>query len=135
MGLQVVYLLLQFYGCYQWLYGGEGQTQLGIKKATQHEMLLALVIMVLLAALISLLLHYTDSTTIILDAITTALSLVAQWMMSKKWLQNWWFWLVMNSISLIMYSVKGLYITTGLYAVYFILCVYGYYQWRTELRV
>jgi nicotinamide mononucleotide transporter len=116
------------------MYGGLGHTPLAITKASNAMIIKVLAGVAIGSLLIGQLLRLTDSSYIVLDATTTAMSLIAQWMMSKKWLQHWWLWMVMNAISLMMYSSKGLYITCTLYAIYFALCIMGYYQWRAELQ-
>src|SRR3989338_9273211 len=82
MGLQLIFFSLQFYGLYQWLYGSKQQTALAITEATKTIWLIAfLSTFILFGSIAYLLQHYTDSTTIWIDALTTAFSLVAQWMM------------------------------------------------------
>ena len=134
MGLQLIFFSLQFYGLYQWLYGSKQQTALAITEATKTIWLIAsLSTFILFGNIAYLLQHYTDSTTIWIDALTTALSLVAQWMMSKKWIEHWWVWMIVNIVSINMYLNKHLYFTSILYAIYFFLCVLGYYTWKKRL--
>ncbi len=134
MSLQFIFLILQFYGCYQWLYGGKNHAELDVQRASYSIYLFALSLTLILFAFIAFILHtYTDSTTVIIDAITTAMSLVAQWMMSKKWVENWWLWILVDVISIKMYLFKLLYLTSGLYAVFFIICCMGYMTWRKQL--
>jgi nicotinamide mononucleotide transporter len=135
MSLQLVYLSLQFYGCYQWLYGSAKHDALTISKANKNIWCItAIATIVLFFGLVYLLSHYTDSTTVQIDALTTALSLTAQWMMNKKYLENWWLWMVVDAISIKMYLFKGLYLTSGLYAVFFIICCMGYIHWQTQRK-
>ncbi|OGT33130.1 MAG: hypothetical protein A3C44_06025 [Gammaproteobacteria bacterium RIFCSPHIGHO2_02_FULL_39_13] len=134
MTLQAVYLLFQFYGWYQWKSGGDKATALPISKTPHSQYyILSAAFFILFALFFVLLKHYTNSTTPFIDAFTTALSLVAQWMMCKKWLENWVAWMVLDFISLYMYFSKELYLTMGLYATFFILCVMGYQAWKREL--
>ena len=133
MSLQLIFLILQFYGLYQWLYGGEHQRALSIRKATLSTYLTAMISTVCLFSIIATVLHaYTDSTTVAIDAFTTTLSLVAQWMMSKKWLEHWWLWMLVDIISIDMYIGKHLYFTAGLYTVFLFLCMFGYVTWRKQ---
>ena len=135
MSLQLIFFSLQFYGLYEWLYGGVRHTALSITRATTAIFLIAFSATILLYLSISFILqHYTDSTTVSIDAFTTALSLVAQWMMSKKWLEHWLLWMLVDIISIDMYFNKSLYFTSGLYAIFFILCVLGYYTWKNQLQ-
>lgn len=134
MSLQFIFLALQFYGWYQWLRGGANHSALATRKADSKIYLIAFFATISFFLIISYILkNYTDSTTIYIDAFTTALSLVAQWMMSKKWIENWLLWMVVDIISIRMYLIKHLYFTTGLYTLFFLICVMGYYTWRKPL--
>lgn len=134
MSLQFIFLALQFYGWYQWLHGGNHHAALEVRKADNKIYLTALIATLTLYTVIAYVLkNYTDSTTIAIDSFTTALSLVAQWMMSKKWIENWWLWMLVDVISIRMYLIKHLYFTTGLYALFFIICMLGYFTWRRYL--
>lgn len=134
MSLQFIFLILQFYGWYQWLYGGNNHSELSVQKASFSIYMLAMLLTFVLFSIIAFVLHrYTDSTTVIIDAFTTAMSLVAQWMMSKKWIENWWLWMLVDVISIKMYIFKHLYLTSGLYTVFFIICCMGYVTWRKQL--
>lgn len=135
MSLQLVFLILQFYGWYQWLYGGNNHSKLDVRKAALSIYIIASLATLILFVIIAFVLHrYTDSTTVMIDAFTTAMSLVAQWMMSKKWIENWWLWMLVDVILVKMYIFKGLYLTSGLYAVFFIICLMGYIAWLKQLR-
>lgn len=134
MSLQLIFFILQFYGLYQWLYGGVEHSSLLIRKASRGVLLAAVIITFCLFFGIAFILqHYTDSTTIYTDAFITALSLVAQWMMSKKWIEHWWLWIIVDLISIEMYFNKNLYFTSGLYVVFCMLGLFGYYCWKKDL--
>lgn len=135
MSMQFIFLNLQFYGIYCWCFGGNnhsGEMIDSIKLSTAIKATLSFLILFISIAYI--LENYTDSTTVISDSITTAMSLVAQWMMSKKYIEHWFVWLVVNVISIQMYLVKSLYLTAGLYAVFIIAVIYGFITWTQILR-
>ncbi len=133
MSLQLVFLFLQFYGIYQWLYGGTQRSARMISHAANNILCAAFFIAAVLFIMIAFLLqHFTDSTTVYADAFVTALSLTAQWMMSKKWLEHWWLWIVVDVVSIQLYFSKGLYFTAGLYVVFLGLCVLGYRVWAKQ---
>ncbi|MBL0308827.1 MAG: nicotinamide mononucleotide transporter [Bacteroidetes bacterium] len=69
------------------------------------------------------------------DAAVTVFSFIATWMTAKKILENWLFWIVIDVIAAGMYFVKGLHATSGLYIFYSIVAIYGYYQWRKQLKL
>jgi len=66
--------------------------------------------------------------------VTTALSIVATWMLARKKIEHWLVWVLVDFISIGLFIVKELYPTTLLFVVYTILAVYGYFEWRKELN-
>jgi nicotinamide mononucleotide transporter len=134
MTLQAVYLLFQFYGWYEWKFGGIQASQLPITQMPKSQyFILSVVLFLLFGIFYFLLSHYTNSNTPIIDAFTTALSLIAQWMMCRKWIENWWLWILLDVSSLYMYTYKHLYLTTALYAVFIFLCCIGYREWKQTM--
>src|SRR6185436_3190386 len=67
------------------------------------------------------------------DAATTTTSLVAQWMMTRKLLENWLLWVVVDVAYIAMFIFKGLYLTAANYAIYLVLAVLGYVSWKRSL--
>lgn len=134
MALQFVYIGLGFAGWYWWLRGGPQRTALGIRRAgTAHQVVLAVALVAITATIYTLLTSHTDSTVPVWDATTTALSLVAQYMLSRKLLQNWYVWITADLIYIPLYAYKGLYLTAGLYCIFLGLCIYGLAQWRGQI--
>ncbi len=95
--------------------------------------LLALAVATLTALLAWLLRRYTNSTVPVWDSLITALSLVAQYMMTRKWIENWAVWILANCLSVGLLITKGLYVASALYAVYQVLCIMGWVEWRRAL--
>ena len=134
MGLQVVYFALSLYGWYEWLYGGENRTELHVSRTTRSLGVRLVVIGVTFAALLgTALARFTDAAIPYLDSATTSTSLVAQWMMTRKILENWAVWAVVDVVYVGMFIFKKLYLTAGLYTVFFVLAVMGYVQWKRSL--
>jgi nicotinamide mononucleotide transporter len=131
MGLQLVYLILSLYGWYEWLYGGENRSELRVSRATPR-MTLSLVVIaaVSVAVLGTFLARSTDAALPYMDSTTTSTSLVAQWMMTRKVLENWAVWMAVDVAYVGMFIYKALYLTAGLYAVFFALAAMGYAQWK-----
>ena len=75
----------------------------------------------------------TDSNVPVLDAFTTSLSIIGLWMLSRKYIEQWWVWLVVDAVSSSLYIYKGIYARAFLYAVYTVIAVYGYYAWRRRM--
>jgi nicotinamide mononucleotide transporter len=67
------------------------------------------------------------------DAFTTIFSLVAQWLMSLKKLESWYFWIAVDVVAIGVYYAKGLYLTTGLYSLFLLMAVIGLLKWRRSL--
>ena len=85
----------------------------------------------MLFALIAwVLIRFTDSPVPLGDAFTTALSIVAMWMLAQKYIEQWWFWLIVNAVSATLYFWKGMTPTAVTYVVYSIVPVFGYRQWQ-----
>jgi nicotinamide mononucleotide transporter len=135
MGLQVVYLVLSIYGWYKWLYGGAERTQLRVSRATAREWLMAAPIALVFWIALA---RYTATLSGValpyLDAGLTTISLVAQWMMTRKILENWALWIVADILYVPMYIYKGLPVTAALYAVFLALAVIGHRSWWRSYR-
>ena len=72
----------------------------------------------------------TDSTVPLADAFTTALSIVAMWMLARKYLEQWLAWIAVDAVCIGLYAYKGIYLYAVLYAIYTIIAVIGYRNWR-----
>lgn len=77
--------------------------------------------------------RFTDSPIPIGDSFTTALSIVAMWMLAHKYIEQWLFWIIVNIVSVILYFWKGLYPTGILYIVYVIVATMGFFEWRKRM--
>lgn len=133
-GLQVVYFVLQFYGWYQWLRGGTARSALQVSRAPTRVVLVCVGLGTAgTAGLGWLLAHHTDQALPYWDSGIAAFSLVAQWMLARKLIENWIFWFVIDIIAVGVYASRGLVATTLLYAVYIGLAVSGYRTWGAHL--
>jgi len=85
----------------------------------------------LLFALIAfILIRFTDSPVPYGDSFTTAVSIIGMWMLAHKYLEQWWLWFVVNVVSSALYLWKGLYPTAGLFIIYSVISVFGYFRWK-----
>ena len=135
MGLQVIYAILSVYGWYEWLYGGAGRTELHVTRTTARLRWLLGVIALAGSVLLGTLLHHeTDAALPFMDAALSSTSLVAQWMMTRKLLENWLVWIAVDVLYVGMFIFKDLYLTAGLYAVFLALAVRGWIDWRRSIR-
>ena len=135
MGLQVVYFALSLYGWYEWLYGGENRTELHVSRVTRALGLKLLLIGLASAALLgTILARLTDASLPYLDSATTSTSLVAQWMMTRKLLENWLVWIAVDLVYVPVFLSRGLHVTAALYAVFLALAIGGWIAWRRDWR-
>tara|TARA_R100000900_G_scaffold102403_1_gene79426 strand:- start:107156 stop:107758 length:603 start_codon:yes stop_codon:yes gene_type:complete len=133
--LQLYYLVMAVYGWYQWRHGGRQDSALGISTWGGRQHLLAIG-GVLLASGISgaLLARYTEAALPYLDSFTTWGSILTTWMVARKVLENWVYWLVIDSASIWLYLERGLLMTAGLFAVYLVIVCFGWRQWLLHYR-
>lgn len=136
MGLQVYYVLVSIYGWYFWLKGNQQPDQPFEISRTPRRLWfwLAGISAVFFGLIHFILKNYTDSPVAIADALTTALSLVATWMLARKYLEHWVVWVFVDVFSAVLYAWKGLWPTVFLFVVYTILAVAGYLEWQRKLK-
>jgi nicotinamide mononucleotide transporter len=134
MGLQFVYIALSFYGWYEWLYGGANRTELRVSSGWRKSYPVAIAITIAFAlALGTILRRTTDAALPYADSTLTSFSLMAQWMMTRKYLENWLLWIAVDIFYIAMFCFKHLYLTAGLYAVFIGVCAMGYVEWRRDV--
>lgn len=140
MGLMLYYVIISIYGWIHWK-KGSNEKQLPIIHLTKKQALAAVLLLgVGYLVLLQILLHIPgiiglkDSTFPYVDALTVAASMVATWMLSQKILEQWHIWMIVNIISTIMFSMKGLNYTTVLYLIYTIGSFLGYISWMKSYR-
>jgi len=131
MGLQVVYLALSIFGWYNWLHGGERRSVLRVSRASAR-LLVALTALIGVGsyALGTTLATRTNAALPYLDSALTVTSLVAQWLMTRKVLENWILWIAVDIVYVPMFLSRGLTATAILYAVFLVLAVLGFIEWR-----
>lgn len=132
-GLQVVYFALTLVGWYLWLFGGTQRTALKVSKATRTELLSLIVFVALATAILREGLSLIGGSASFWDALTTSISLAAQWLLNRKKLETWWFWVTVDVIYIPLYLYKSLYLTAILYFVFLCMVVIGFKEWRREV--
>lgn len=150
MSLQVYYVVISFYGFYVWRFGTKASSTTHHSSAvagdtpksvplrvsrTPRTLIIRLtaVYLALHAGMWYVLANFTDSPVAFWDSFTTALSVVATWMLARKFIEHWIIWIIVNIVSLILYLYKGLYPTTLLFVVYTVLAFVGYRAWRRDI--
>ena len=133
--LQLFYLALSAYGWYEWMYGGDRHTRLRVSRATRMNwMIVTPLFLVGGVGLGAVLARYTDSPMPYFDALLTSASLVAQWMMTRKLLENWIIWILADIVYVPVFIIRGLPLTALQYAVFLVLAGVGYAGWQKSLR-
>jgi nicotinamide mononucleotide transporter len=128
--LQVYYLAMAVYGWWQWQRGGAGHTELKISRWDNRQHLVAVAAVLLVSAASGALLQqYTGAALPYLDSFTTWGSVLTTWMVARKILENWLYWLVIDSVSIYLYLDRALYLTAGLFAIYLVIVLFGYRKW------
>jgi nicotinamide mononucleotide transporter len=138
--LQVMFILTALWGWHQWRKGTQSvnpdvQTvsPLKISQLNSIELKQAATATLLAWPVMAYFLNrYTDSDVAIWDALVTTLSLLGQYLLAKKKIENWWVWLVVNIITVGLMLVKSLWLTALLYVLFAILSYIGLKAWRTQ---
>jgi nicotinamide mononucleotide transporter len=133
-GLQVVYIILTLVGWYMWLWGGKQFTALRVSRVGLLEFSIVLASCLSITAILWKVVTFAGGVSPFFDAITTALSLCAQWLLNRKRLENWFFWMAADLIYIPLYAYKHLYLTSILYATFLLMCLMGIWQWQTTWR-
>lgn len=128
--LQVLYLVLGVHGWLRWTRGVEHDS--GYIARTPHRAVPGLIAagLALTAVLVWVLTSFTDSQVALADAATTAGSMVAQYMLNRKWLETWFVWIAVDIAFVALSIATGLWVIAALYALFVGLCVHGWRAWR-----
>jgi nicotinamide mononucleotide transporter len=126
-GLQVFYLLMAFYGYYHW---NKNDSTLKIQQWTTTKHLLILLLGALLTFLMGFYFTiYTNAAMPLVDSFTTVFSVFATYMVTKKVLGNWLYWIVIDAVSVYLYFSRDLHLTSLLFMGYTIIAIFGYFSW------
>lgn len=145
--MQAYYVAAGMYGLVVWLCDRKRGKRAAGNRASETEagrqiaptpknriLPLMVVFVVLHGAIYGLLVSFTDSTVPFWDALTTALSVVAMWMLSRKYIEQWLVWGVVDAVTVGLYLYKEIPLTAALYALYTVLAVAGWLRWRKVYR-
>jgi nicotinamide mononucleotide transporter len=136
MAFQFYYLVVGIYGWIHWVrtknIAKEEKLQV-FKLSKLHNLFALLASAVFFGIIYFILVNFTDSQVPLGDAFTTALSITATWLLARKILENWLYWIVVDLVSTILYVYKSLYPSAILFSVLTILAVVGYFKWRKAL--
>ena len=135
MVLQLFFGAIAIYGWYQWLFGGAAKTELKVSRIPPKLAVLLTAIAAVATAVIYLVLtRYTQDASPLIDAFFFAVSLVAQWMMARKYVECWPVWVAINCMAVPFFFLQRSYPTMAQYAVFLILATMGWLQWKISLK-
>lgn len=134
MGLQFIYVLINIYGWWEWLHGGKDKGELHVSKAPLRILLIGAVIAIATTVAFGFFFHsYTQASFPFVDSALSSFSLLAQYLMARKYIENWYIWIAVDVFYVPMYTSKHLYATAVLYALFIAPCVLGVVQWRKAM--
>ncbi|MES3018998.1 MAG: nicotinamide riboside transporter PnuC [Bacteroidota bacterium] len=135
MGLQVYFLVMNFYGWYFWSRKDDSK-KTPVTSITMKEIILSVVGVIFFTAGLGFFLYKgTDASFPFIDSFCTACSLVAQIFLARKVMENWLIWIFVDIIYVGVYIAKDLHLTAGMYALYIYIAAVGYVEWRKEYRL
>ena len=132
--LQVAYVVLSFYGWFAWSVGSNLQARPRSWPWSKHG-LAVLAVLAATAASTPVLSKYTDSPAPFADSLGTWASVAATWLMARRYLETWFWWMLIDSGLATLFASQGLDFTAGLYLAYALLAIAGWRAWRSSLSV
>ena len=134
-GLQFYYLAMAGYGWWQWRHGtgADGTLRISRWQNRQHGLALGAVL-ILSVGSGALLQRYTGAVAPFLDSFTSWGAVLTTWMVARKVLENWLYWLVIDALSIYLYLDRELYLTAALFLAYMVIALFGFRQWLQHYR-
>jgi len=132
--LNLFYFAMALYGWNQWRAGGDRGSALPVSVWSLRVHIVAVVSIALAAMLTGYLLQrYTDAALPFVDSLTTFSAIWATFLVARKVLENWWYWLAIDAASVVIYWLRDLELTSLLFVLYVILIPFGWTSWRRSL--
>ncbi len=130
------YFIMSIYGWYHWTRKKGDTVEFPISKISSHEKRIAIIIFILTIVFVVSVYHYFDKFTIwyaYVDTFITGIFFVGMWLMAKRKIENWIFWIIGDLISIPLYFAKGFTFTSFQYLIFTIVAIYGYLEWKKTL--
>lgn len=131
-GLQVLYLLLGFAGWWQWLRGRADTGTTVVRRTGWPGLAMCMAFLVVGTGALYVVLKAAGDAAPFLDALTTCLALVAQWLLNTRRIESWYFWIAADLIYIPLYFSQGLVLTAAVYVMFLAMCVIGLRAWSRE---
>lgn len=133
-GLQGVYFVLGLWGWWQWLHGGRNRAPLPVSRTRPAEWIAVSAFLIIGTWGLRELLVAVNGSAPFWDALTTVICLAAQYLLCRKRMENWFFWIAADVIYVPLYLSRNLPLTALLYAGFIVLCILGLKRWKKELE-
>ncbi|MDD3039126.1 nicotinamide riboside transporter PnuC [Bacteroides sp.] len=147
-GINIYYLIAAIYGWFFWMWGHRKEKIDHVQKETvgkpkelpivhtpwKYYLPLTLAFFISFISIAWILIKYTDSNVPWLDSFTTALSIVGMWMLARKYIEQWFAWILVDIVCCGLYIYKDLYFTSALYGLYSIIAIFGYFKWKKLMK-
>ena len=137
MLINAYYFIMSIYGWYFWIQKREGETLHPISRITRRELALGVFLFLLSLGFvykIYQLFALWNGWTAYVDTFTTAIFFVGMWLMARRKIEHWLFWIVGDIISVPLYFHKGLTLTSLQYIIFTLIAFYGYRSWKKALN-
>ena len=137
--LNVYYMAMAIFGWHQWTRGGDGGSvdshKSPIRSLSRRQHGLIIISIILLSTVSGYLLgEYSSAAWPYVDSFTTWASVITTYLVARKYLQNWLYWIVIDTVSVPLYIDRGLNLTALLFVFYIIIAVLGYVSWQKHYR-
>ena len=133
-GMACYYTIAAVYGYIVWRWGKKEQNSQQALPITHMPLRLYLPVVLFFfaawGATYYVLVTWTNSTVPVLDAFTNALSFVGLWALAHKYIEQWFFWMLVDAVCCVLYVQKGIPFKAGLYGLYVIIAIAGYFKWK-----
>jgi len=133
--LQIFFIITNIYGWYIWLFGSVENRELPISRISFRQLIFFAAIAILITFGHGLLLHsLTDASFPFIDSIVLVFSIIAQFLLMKRKLESWCFWILVDAVAVPLYAAKELYLTSAIYFLFLINAVWGLINWMKIWR-
>jgi nicotinamide mononucleotide transporter len=140
--LQYIYLCItSAYGWYVWTHHPKNEEATPIIRITKKQLIISLIVIVLVTPALGFTmitftakLHYNPPAYPYIDSFLTACSFVAQIWLARKIMENWLLWIFADIFYTVLYYIKGLQITAGMFAILIVIAIYGYLDWKKDYK-
>lgn len=130
-GMEFYYLVMTIYGFIAWMRHKQKTSDLPIRHMPRKTALVWVGLGLVFWLVIYLILaNFTDSRVPVLDAFTTAFSIVGIWALARKYLEQWFVWIIVDIVTCGLYFYKDIPFKASLYGVYVVIAIFGYLRWR-----